>query len=148
MNPQLELIYCKEWICPRQMYWCTNGWQNVSAGQEHDLNTNQTSFTAGFIWASWETVLSGLFAMVTRDSFQRCHAALSSRRLIHSPPPSGSLAFVPFSVQTPKSQTSTASWKKKHLLSWSGSHITVFTWSKGRFFLFGPGLTTSHHLNH
>lgn len=33
--------------------------------------------------------------MVTRDSFQRCHAALSSHRLIHSPPPSGSLAFVP-----------------------------------------------------
>lgn len=34
--------------------------------------------------------------MVTGDSFQRCHAALSSHQLIHSPPPSGSLAFVPF----------------------------------------------------
>lgn len=27
----------------------TNGGQSVSAEEEHDLNTNQTSFTAGFI---------------------------------------------------------------------------------------------------
>lgn len=74
----------------------TNGGQSVSAEEEHDLNTNQTSFTAGFIRGPWETVPSRFFAMVTGDSFQRCHAALSSHQLIHSPPPSGSLAFVPF----------------------------------------------------
>lgn len=79
---------------------------------EHRLNTNQTSFTAGFIWGSWETVPSCLLAMVTRDSFQRCHAALSSQRLIHSPPPSGSLRFCPFPVQTLQSPSRAASWKE------------------------------------
>lgn len=80
--------------------------------QEHCLNTNQTSFTAGFIGGSWETVPSRLLAMVTRDSFQGCHAALSSQRLIHSPPPSGSLRFCPFPVQTLQSPSRPASWKE------------------------------------
>lgn len=79
---------------------------------EHRLNTNQTSFTAGFIWGSWETVPACLLAMVTRDSFQRCHGALSSQQLIHSPPPSGSLRFCPFPVQTLQSPSRAASWKE------------------------------------
>lgn len=88
------------------------GHESPAACLEHRLNTNQTSFTAGFSWGSWETVPSRFFAMVTRDSFQRCHAALSSQQLIHSPPPSGSLRFCPFPVQTLQSPSRPASCKE------------------------------------
>lgn len=88
------------------------GHESPEACLEHRLNTNQTSFTAGFSWGSWETVPSCFFAMVTRDSFQRCHAALSSQQLIHSPPPSGSLRFCPFPVQTLQSPSRPASCKE------------------------------------
>lgn len=69
-----------------QRHGRASSWQKVCPERLHDLNTDQTSFTACFISASWETVPSCLFAMATRVSFQRCHAALSSGRLIHSPP--------------------------------------------------------------
>lgn len=85
---------------------------NVSAKREHDLNTNQTSFTAGFMCGPWETVPSRSFAMVTRDSFQRCHATLSSQQLIHSPSPSGSPAFVPFLFRPFNLKSALASWKQ------------------------------------
>lgn len=99
--------------------------QTLTACLERHLNTNQTSFTAGFIWGSWETVPSRSFTMVTRDSFQRCHAALSSQQLIQSPPPSGSLRFCPFPVQTLQSPSRPASWKENiHYLRSRSDNVT------------------------